>query len=203
MLPREVAREIVRIVMSDDQCRQRLTGTATAWEKRQMLQGQLRNWRNLAADIGHDVAHPSNIATNMWGHLKENGWPYYDVEQSTRTGNELCVGLSSAVIHALGHWQHSPVLCANLAPKKSPVENVRNDTGEGHYAPRITMKDGTQYSFDWWLTLDIRDPMIWHYEDWRRLFHPAVLNRGVLFTEMPEMMGDHFGHVVNRTIPNY
>lgn len=56
----------------------------------------------------------------------------------------------------------------------SPLEMRRNDTFFGHYAnlvrpaganPNIVATDC--YVLDWWMTLDVHNPMVWNYEDWR------------------------------------
>lgn len=75
-----------------------------------------------------------------------------------------------------------------LEPIKSVLTSLEC-TGEGHTAPGVLLTDGSQYVFDWWMTLDITNPIIWKPNDWKPLpglsdmIHPmqvaAYLRKGI------------------------
>ncbi len=48
-----------------------------------------------------------------------------------------------------------------------------------HYAPDVEMTDHCHYVFDWWMTLNVNNPIIWKLEDWQKWPNPSVIRRGI------------------------
>ena len=89
----------------------------------------------------------------------------------------MCIGISTAVTAAVMTAWHKKEL-----PWLVKVGDQRNDPEWfGHYAPKLTMHNGGEYIFDWWMTLEIFNPIVWRFEDWRQYPSPVVLTRGVQF----------------------
>lgn len=55
--------------------------------------------------------------------------------------------------------------------------------GDGHYAPNIIMKRGGEYTFDWWMTLEIDNPILWRTKDWRLYAMTLISNKYVPFRD--------------------
>ena len=97
----------------------------------------------------------------------------------------MCVGIANAVTDAVynstamiddGKKKRNP----NSMPWMKKTLGVQNDLAQFvHWGPKVTTNDGNEYIFDWWLTLDIFNPIIFHYDDWRLYPLPGILSRGI------------------------
>ena len=95
--------------------------------------------------------------------------------------DRLCNGIGKAVQDAAQRAVRSGRLDGSLFgdlgshPQfyASPLEMRRNSTFFGHYANIVRpatpgSKHVTEeYVLDWWMTLDVSNPMVWKYSDWR------------------------------------
>ena len=166
-ITREQAQAIINVVAADTNCvkiinsgnplvRWQLFGIPTPG-----LHGQLRNMSNIMGDI-KDAIQTLNII------------PGQSVEFSTQTENEMCIGIQNAVVTAFLNSK-------SKLPFVNKVGNHRNKASEGHYQPIFTLSDGSQYIFDWWMTLRVYNPIIWHPKDWEQWPDPHIYHLGVPF----------------------
>lgn len=151
-LSRDQVEKIIRIVSIDSVCRQRIGTAYQIIPACFSLSGQWRNTKNSIGDT-------------------------FQEDYSQKTQNEMCIGISAAVTSAVMTAWHKKEL-----PWLVKVGDQRNDPEWfGHYAPKLTMHNGGEYILDWWMTLEIFNPIVWRFADWRQYPSPFVLTRGVQF----------------------
>jgi hypothetical protein len=86
----------------------------------------------------------------------------------------VCVGIaeasSSAITTALkaGNTKLGEVESAGLIDRSKPAE---------HVATLVTMKDGSQYVFDWHKTLNSTNPFLYVASDWSRNRNGIMFNK--------------------------
>lgn len=87
--------------------------------------------------------------------------------------NFVCVGIADASSAAISNALKNS---ANL-PDVDSSETISRSKPAAHTATLVTMKDGSQYVFDWHKTLNVNNPFIFKVDDWNQ-------NReGVMFTK--------------------
>lgn len=96
--------------------------------------------------------------------------------------SRMCIGISNAVVKCLtnnwvAHHRKKPSWLAHF-------DTVRNDSWvAGHFAPKFTLSDGKEYVLDWWMTLQVANPVVWQYKDWAGYPFFALPGKGVEFAD--------------------
>jgi len=155
------ASAIIAVVCADKACVARIAHSSSQMTQLLGLSGQLRNISNIGRDVANAIYQ---------GKLK----PFESVDYSQETISQMCVGISEVTTRAIKNSM------GKLKFIKA-VDDHGNTSNEGHYAPMVTMKDGSQYTFDWWMTLNQFNPVIWQTRTWERWPDPAVLYEGRQF----------------------
>jgi hypothetical protein len=95
----------------------------------------------------------------------------------------ICQGVADAV-----------ALAFQAASKKKMIPGInmgaglvkdRNETFFGHYANVLETTNGREYILDWWMTLEIDNPMVWQRHEWN---HYPIVHAGIpfkMFDEFP------------------
>lgn len=166
MLKKQTVAAIVDVISKDPECRRvinksdipRLLKYAPYWLG---ATGAIRN---------------ATIQTKEWW----NGVPPATSEDSGSKYflERICQGVANAVQNAF---------TAGITYKKKDIIGVdtgaglvkeRNITFFGHYANLLVTSDGHQYILDWWMTLEIDNPMVWQRHEWN---HYPIIHRGIPF----------------------
>ncbi len=69
-----------------------------------------------------------------------------------------CVGIADATVAAINKAGITEVAAAAREDRILP---------EWHSVTGVTMRDGSQYTFDWFLTLAVNNPVIFRLDEWR------------------------------------
>ena len=159
-LTRQHVAAIIDIVAQNAECRRRINTSSGSLPASFGLNGQIRNTRNSIKDT-------------------------FSEDYSQKTQDEMCIGISATVTQTI-----ISALFAKKLPWLLKVQDQRNDPEWfGHYAPKLTLTGGDEYILDWWMTLQIHNPIVWRYEDWRHYPSPFVLGRGVQFASFQGFEG--------------
>jgi hypothetical protein len=156
----EQAREIVNIVASDSECGRRINSVLKIVPPQYQASGFIRN---TLITVGFDMV-PDILDT--YGIQKRKGM------QSDEFRYHCCNGIADAVMDVFSHHRKLPFI-------KSVSKGDSKSTD--HTAPQFAMTAGGEYVFDWWLTLDIRNPILWRKADWEQFTNPAFSNKGTQY----------------------
>ena len=156
----EQAREIVNIVASNAECGRRINSVVGIINPEFNASGFIRN--NLIT-AGFDVI-PDIL--DRYGIQKRKNM------QSQEFRYHCCNGIADAVMDVFTHHRKLPF-----------IKEIRKGDCQttDHTAPLFAMVSGGEYVFDWWLTLDIRNPIIWRRADWDYFTNPAHSNKGTQY----------------------
>ena len=158
-LSRETVAAIIEVVAADNLCRSvinkagmpRLVQAVAPWLA---MAGAYRNAQMQMYEWYSDVPPASS---------EDSGSPYMM--------ERICVGIANAVQEAATRALFTKKLNIPIDYSQH-IARVRNDTFFGHYANKVVSSDGGEYVLDWWMTLEIRNPMVWRYSEWRQ--YPLV-----------------------------
>jgi hypothetical protein len=113
---------------------------------------------SLPGDVGK-----GEVRNVMWaGWVKLIGYDLLGIDAAYQW---ICLGIAEAACSAITRARFEFVTTAIAVP---------NDK-EDHWGAQVTIGQGGIYIFDWWATLDTRNPVICHVKDWK------VDKGGVLF----------------------
>ncbi len=146
MLSTKDAQAIVNLVANDVCCRAVIKGPNNALFRYTGQSGRIRNF--------------ANAVSESFGLLGPE-----DVQRVS------CIGISATTSQAVNQ---AGTRMAGIRKVKAILPNVTNAiqcsrviNGWHHHGCRVVMKDGTDYVFDWWRTMDPRNPWLYKTADWR------------------------------------
>lgn len=161
-LTREQAQEIVNVVAKDANCVNRINSIFGKLPANIKGSGEIRNLLITAAfDVVPDVLERFGVKERM-------------TPQSTEFAQHCCVAISDAVCTLFKHHRNLPFI-----KEISGGSCVTTD----HYAPIFKMKSGGEYVFDWWMSLDVQNPIIWRKFEWEHFTDPTHFFDGVPLKE--------------------
>lgn len=173
-LTREEAQAIINVVSNDQNCRSLIQSVLRIMPAHWKAGGWMRNAANtIIYDVGAGI-----VSKSAWQEKFKNGFVSGLTEsfpQSKKFQAECCNGIAKATTAAI---------CSHLS--QLPFVSGANDsqgtiTDYGHYATKVIMKKGGEYTFDWWMSLDVYNPILWRTKDWLHYPNSAIMNKGVDF----------------------
>jgi hypothetical protein len=180
--------ELVHAVMNDGECQQIIRPLPPIVQALiphgvHINPGAIRNTVNVDLDNGGRL----NVIGHDWGGTMD--------KYSPRTKSEMCFGIEAQTTRVI-------VQCLLREHSLSSVSMAY--PAEADYAHRATCiqtRDRCEYVLDWWMTLEIDNPMVWELRDWKCGNGSA----GVEFKSFTGFPLDH-GHVPHPAlapIPHY
>ena len=136
----ETARSIVKAVRADAACRARIEGTKFSAIIRFAFGG----------------AHLAGGVRNLAMILRGLG-PEHQIFVHLS-----CVGIAMATQRVI----YSEMLAGRLPKVQGSLIRRRRVSGFEHKGTGVAMKDGSDYVFDWWPTLDLENPLISTLSQW-------------------------------------
>jgi len=98
------------------------------------------------------------------------------------TQREMCFGIARQTIRVINQTigSHRDTLGRSLLAAKE------GSSDGAHYAPLLTTTNGDKFVLDWWMTLEIDNPIVWDFSEWKIWPHGNVL--GVEFKSLTERL---------------
>lgn len=117
--------------------------------------------RNLGMALGQGLLdRGAQYSEGKYGVSLGKGWNPFDPNAPGSVGYELqCTGIADAACAAIMRAK-AQLPALQDASLKSRTE------GFAHAGVGIETTDGGSYVIDWWLTLDVDNPYLFHFADW-------------------------------------
>lgn len=117
--------------------------------------------RNFAMALGQGVLDlGAKRAEGQWGQKLERGWNPFDPFVDGSIGARYnCVGIAEASVKAID-------TAMGALPRVAKVSKADRQKGFAHAAVRVDTQDGGAYVVDWWVTLNVWNPMLFRFDDW-------------------------------------
>lgn len=163
-LSRRTSEQIVNVVAGDAECQRRITSLYGTVLGEIGLSGAFRNFSMALADAPNDgVEMAGNFLIREWdklvGNAKSPRWQKGQIFPEHVRDPYICTGIADATVAALS-------AAASQIDQLGAATFASRDEGFAHAGTKVTMDDGSEYLFDWWRTLQLRDPMIFLPEAW-------------------------------------
>ncbi len=170
---------LVKAVCEDAGCRRSIR-PQSAWGLHGLLRAtRAAGWVRNSMNEHRDVEDPSRIPkgptktfVNKQGHpyqVTAGGTP--DQMEKTITQREMCFGITKQANRVINQMirSHASTLGKNLVDAKEGCSDG------AHYAPLITTTAGETFVLDWWMTLEIDNPIVWNFAEWKVWPHSSSL----------------------------
>ena len=154
MLTKDMVRRVVETVAADPVCRAKINRSHLA-PIAQHLPASLPGATGWSQNMSMSI-------TEWW-----NGTPADPnlLAGSKEMVGRLCVGIAASVCDVFVRLN----IQKRWLPGFTTLAGQQIPTNSGtHTANQFTTEDGGEYVIDWWMNLDLRNPLVWRMEHWVR-----------------------------------
>ena len=135
--------------------------TDTADQVVQAVENDLVSCARIEGPTLYGVLSKLHIA----GHLRNLGLIFGGMSTKDSTFVRVCcIGIAAATTKAI----FAGIMSGDVTDAKATFQAYRIVHGFAHHGTGVAMKDGNDYVFDWFPTLEPSNPVIYRLADWRR-----------------------------------
>lgn len=120
----------------------------------------VRDWRDPSRVPVGQTKTFTNPITHKTSTVTAGATP--DQMENSATQREMCFGLARATERVIDN-----VIRANRGKTGFTLTSVSEGSADAHYAALVKTNTGTQFIIDWWMTLEIDDPVIMPLDVWK------------------------------------
>lgn len=165
MLTKDSVKQVVDVIRADSNCRRIINKSDMP-----RLSQLAPYWLGTAGAIRNASIQTYEWWNNIQPATTEDSGSQYFMER-------ICQGVANAAAEAFQRFAYQRKTIPGVKSEAGLVKD-RNSTFFGHYANVLTTTDGREYILDWWMTLEIDNPMVWQRHEWNQY---PLIHRGIPF----------------------
>ena len=155
-LTKETVQRMVKVVSADAVARERISSILGDVGVLGGSRGAVRNFMMVLGDMVMDTI---TWGTDKAGIEPISGHDFYDPNGKGWGAQLQCTGIAEAATQALNRR-------ADEFPNVSEFQVGSRSESYPHAGVVVVTTDGNRYVVDWWMTLEVDNPMVFRHADW-------------------------------------